>query len=174
MVREGFSFASVRIKVHFKSSDTLLERIMSSYSIGEVARMCGLSPSAIRYYESAGLVPKPMRVSRQRRYTAQGIGRLRLVQLAREAGLTIAETRAFTGGFASAIPPAARWQMLAGRKLAQIEQELTRLDRMRRLLVSSFKCECSSLEECARVFAKERQDALRLPSNRRRTGREKV
>ena len=59
---------------------------MSSLSIGEVARMCGLKPSAIRYYEQAGLVPKPMRVSRQRRYRPEEVGRLRLVLVAREAG----------------------------------------------------------------------------------------
>jgi len=28
-----------------------------SMSIGQVARICGLAPSAIRYYERAGLLP---------------------------------------------------------------------------------------------------------------------
>jgi DNA-binding transcriptional MerR regulator len=38
-------------------------------SISQVARICGLAPSAIRNYEKAGLLlPKPVRVSRQRRY----------------------------------------------------------------------------------------------------------
>lgn len=116
--------------------------------------MCGLRPSAIRYYESAGLMPKPMRVSRQRRYTAEGIGRIRLVQLAREAGLTISETRSFVGESGSTAPPAIRWQTLAERKLAQIEQQMADLQRMKCLLASSFRCQCSSIEACARIMAK--------------------
>jgi MerR family transcriptional regulator, redox-sensitive transcriptional activator SoxR len=127
---------------------------MSSFSIGEVARMCGLSPSAIRYYEKAGLVPRPMRVSRQRRYTAEGIGWLRLVQVAREAGFTIGETRTFVAGFSRTTPPAVRWRTLAERKLAQIEQQMAQLTRMKQLLDSSFQCGCPSIEECARIIGK--------------------
>jgi MerR family transcriptional regulator, redox-sensitive transcriptional activator SoxR len=123
---------------------------MASFSIGEVARICGLSPSAIRYYEAAGLVPKPMRVSRQRRYTQAGIGRLRLVQAAREAGFTIAETRRFVAGTG---PPADRWRMLAKAKLAQIEAQAAELERMRQLLLSSFRCDCPGIEDCARIMA---------------------
>ena len=47
---------------------------MSSMSIGQVARICKLAPSAIRYYEKAGLLPRPVRVSSQRRYYAQLLG----------------------------------------------------------------------------------------------------
>src|SRR5258707_15678087 len=78
---------------------------MSSMSIGQVAQICGLAPSAIRYYEKAGLLPRPIRVSRQRRYGAEVIGRLRLLQVAREAGFTIAETRTFVAGFFATNPP---------------------------------------------------------------------
>ncbi len=112
---------------------------MAALSIGEVARICGLQPSAIRYYEKAGLMPKPMRVSRQRRYTAEAIGWLQLVQVAREAGFTIAETRTFVGGFCGATPPASRWRMLAERKIAEIEHQMSRLQSMKRLLDSSFR-----------------------------------
>jgi len=127
---------------------------MSSFSIGEVARMCDLRPSTIRYYEQAGLVPRPMRVSRQRRYTVEEVGRLRLVQVAREAGFTIAETRTFVGGFSRATPPAVRWRTLAERKRAEIQQQMKRLQKMKHLLDSSFQCECPSIEDCARIIAK--------------------
>ncbi len=132
---------------------------MAALSIGEIARMCGLRPSAIRYYEKAGLMPEPMRVSRQRRYTAEAIGRLQLVQVAREAGFTIAETRTFVSGFSGATPPASRWRMLAERKVAEIEHQMSRLQSMKRLLDSSFRCECPSIEACARMIAKTRPPA---------------
>ena len=126
---------------------------MSSMSIGQVARICGLAPSAIRYYEKAGLLPRPMRVSSQRRYDAQLLGQLRLLQVAREAGFSIAETRTFVSGFSATTPPAVRWRSLARRKLAEIETQMRQLQRMKTLLESSFHCHCLSIEDCARIIA---------------------
>jgi MerR family regulatory protein len=40
----------------------------ASLSIGQVAAATGLRTSAIRYYEDTGILPKPERVSGQRRY----------------------------------------------------------------------------------------------------------
>jgi len=125
---------------------------MSSMSIGKVARICGLAPSAIRYYEKAGLLPKPVRVSRQRRYGADTIGRLRLLQVARAAGFSIAETRTFVAGFSASTPPAVRWRTLAKRKLAEVEAQMRQLRRMKALLESSFHCHCLSIEDCARFI----------------------
>jgi MerR family transcriptional regulator, redox-sensitive transcriptional activator SoxR len=41
---------------------------MEELAIGEVARRAGIRPSALRYYESIGLLPAPTRVSGRRRY----------------------------------------------------------------------------------------------------------
>jgi len=125
---------------------------VSSRSIGQVAKMCGLAPSAIRYYEKAGLLPRAQRVSGQRRYSAELIGRLRLLQVARQAGFSIAETRAFVSGFSATTPPAIRWRALARRKLTEIEAQLRRLHCMKQLLESSFHCQCVSIEDCARII----------------------
>jgi len=127
---------------------------MSGMSIGQVAERCGLAPSAIRYYEKAGLLPKPMRVSRRRRYSADVIGRVRLVQVAREAGFTIAETRAFVAGFSDSSPPAVRWRTLAERKLLEIDLQMQRLQRMKVLLESGFQCRCVTVDDCAKIIGK--------------------
>src|SRR5215472_17148306 len=120
---------------------------MSSMSIGQVARICGLAPSAIRYYEKAGLLPRPVRVSSQRRYDAQLLGRLRLLQVAREAGFTIAETRTFVTGFPASTLPGTRWKTLAKRKLSEIESQMARLRRMKLLLETDFHCQCLTMED---------------------------
>jgi MerR family transcriptional regulator, redox-sensitive transcriptional activator SoxR len=125
---------------------------MSSRSIGQVAEICGLAPSAIRYYEKAGLLPRPIRVSRQRRYGAEVIGRLRLLQLARQAGFTIAETRIFVAGFSPTTPPATRWRTLAQRKLEEIDSRISQLGRMKVLLESGFRCHCLTIDDRARMI----------------------
>ena len=122
-------------------------------SIGEVARAAGLAPSAIRYYEKAGLLPRPGRQSGQRRYGAETAARLKIIQLARDAGFTIAETRTFLSGFSPATTPAARWRALAGRKLAELDAQWQRIARMKTLLESSFHCGCLRIEDCEQAIA---------------------
>src|SRR5258708_23566356 len=119
----------------------------SNMSIGHVAQICGLAPSAIRYYEKAGLLPKPIRVSRQRRYGAEVIGRLRLLQVAREAGFTIAETRAFVAGFFATTPPTILWRTLAQRKLEGSEGQKHQTKRMKVLLESNFRFHCLMIDD---------------------------
>jgi MerR family redox-sensitive transcriptional activator SoxR len=126
---------------------------MSSMSIGQIAQRCGLATSAIRYYEKVGLLPKPTRVSGQRRYGAEAIGRLRLLQVVREAGFTVAETRTLLAGFSATTPPGLRWQTLAERKLEEIDAQMRRLQHMRVLLKSGFECRCLSIDDCARIVA---------------------
>jgi MerR family redox-sensitive transcriptional activator SoxR len=126
---------------------------MSSMAIGQVAKMCGLAPSAIRYYEKAGLLPRPVRVSGQRRYGAEMIGRVRLLQVARDAGFSIAETRTFVAGFSERSPPAIRWRTLAECKLAEIDAQMARLQRMRVLLETGSRCQCLSIDHCARIVS---------------------
>jgi MerR family transcriptional regulator, redox-sensitive transcriptional activator SoxR len=125
----------------------------SGIAIGEIARQAGLSASAIRYYEKAGLLPKASRQGGQRRYGAEAVGRLRIIRLAREAGFTIAETRIFVAGFSPTTPPAVRWRALAQRKLTELEAASERIARMKELLESSFNCRCLSIEDCERAMA---------------------
>jgi len=133
---------------------------MRELAIGEVARRTGVSASALRYYEKCGLLPAPPRRSRQRRYSVAILGRIELVRLALEAGFTISETRTFLSGFSAQTPPAARWRALAGRKLAEVEQLQERLQRMRTLLETSFRCSCPRLEDCERYLRRARHRRL--------------
>ena len=126
---------------------------MDGMSIGEVARRAGLEPSAIRYYESAGLLPAPARVGNRRRYDADVLEWLSLIALAREAGFTIAEVRQLVTGFAPGTKPAVRWQTLATRKLAEIDAMVARAERMRAVLRVALDCGCFRLEDCSALLA---------------------
>ncbi len=125
---------------------------MRELSIGEVAAQAGLSASALRYYERAGLLPAPPRRSRQRRYTEAVFGRICLIRLALESGFTIGETRLFLTGFSEQTPPAARWRTLAERKLQEVDALMDRARRMKLLLESSFQCRCPRLEDCEKFL----------------------
>jgi len=139
---------------------------MSLMHTGDLARRVGIAPSAIRYYEKAGLLPVPSRRSGRRQYGIETLGRLRIIQVAREAGFTIGETKIFLSGFSATTRPAARWRLLAVRKLAEFEITISRIERMKTVLESSFNCECLRIEDCERAILKspERRQTPRRPS----------
>ncbi|NCQ25511.1 MAG: MerR family transcriptional regulator, partial [Roseovarius sp.] len=54
-------------------------------AIGEAARQSGVAIETIRYYERAGIVPKPGRGANGRRaYTPEDVARLRFVRRCRD------------------------------------------------------------------------------------------
>lgn len=127
---------------------------MGLLTIGEVARRAGLRPSAIRYYESAGVLPIPRRVSGQRRYDDDVPQRLAIIRVAQEAGFTVAEIRRLFVHFDADTPASERWQALATQKLAEVEALIVRAQGMKRLLEEGLlRCQCPSLEECGRLIS---------------------
>jgi MerR family redox-sensitive transcriptional activator SoxR len=126
---------------------------MDTLSIGELAGQAGMAPSAIRYYESIGLLPEPRRVSGRRRYDAAAPARLALIGRAREAGFTLAEIGELLEGFPPGTKPAQRWNAFAARKLAEIEDRIARAEAMREMLRHLMTCECPDMETCATRIA---------------------
>lgn len=118
-------------------------------SIGEVARRTGIRPSALRYYEEAGILPRPSRVSGQRRYDASVVRRIDVLRFAQQAGFTLDEVRTLFHGFGTETPLSARWRSLARRKLGELDELAQRVARMRRALELSLECGCVRVEDCS-------------------------
>jgi len=123
---------------------------MEQLSIGEVARRAGIAASAVRYYERVGVLPPAGRVSGKRRYGTEVLTHLALVRMAQEAGFTIEEIRTLVSGFPEGTPPAERWQELARRKLPEVDALIARLLTVREVLEESLRCNCLTLDACAR------------------------
>ena len=119
-------------------------------SIGDVARRAGVRPSAIRYYEDAGLIRAPRRQGGKRRYDALVFESIANVQLAQDAGFTTSEIRALIDGFERSTPASARWQALARRKLEEVTLRIESAERMRALLERLLRCRCETLGDCVR------------------------
>ena len=119
--------------------------------ISEIARQAGIRASAIRYYERIGLLLPAQRVSGQRRYDRSVLGRLAIIERARECGFALAEIQQLFFGFAKDMRPTARWRKLAGAKLRELDELAQRIKTMKGLIVRWQKnCNCDALEECGR------------------------
>jgi MerR family redox-sensitive transcriptional activator SoxR len=121
--------------------------------IGELARRQGVRTSAIRYYESIGLLRAPARVSGRRVYGEEAVNALRLLQALKRAGFTLGQIRA--------LPPARvtrdaheRWRSLASAKLRELDASLERLRSARDTLAQAMDCECEGrADDCELVIA---------------------
>lgn len=145
--------------------------MVDDMSIGDVAEKAGIPASAIRYYESAGLLPKPSRAGGKRRYDSSILEWLSLVALAREAGFTIAEIKRLVKGFTPGTAPAAQWEKLASRKLVEIDAMVARAERMRAVLRVALDCGCFRLEDCSALLEagpRDGQSPCVLPASARR------
>ena len=121
---------------------------METLSIGEVAARVGLRTSAVRYYESLGLLPTPRRVNGRRRYSEEAVRQLAMLQFARRAGFTLGETKVLFNGFRPSSPPRARFNALAQTKLAALDDVIARAQQMQAILRAGLACGCVRLEEC--------------------------
>jgi MerR family redox-sensitive transcriptional activator SoxR len=122
-----------------------------SWSIGELARRADLQTSAIRYYESARLLPEPRRYNGRRVYEASALEWLAVIRLAQGAGFSIAEIRELLHGFRSDTPASQRWRALAARKLEDMRRRIDEARAMEQVLGRLIQCECPTLQDCGRA-----------------------
>jgi MerR family transcriptional regulator, redox-sensitive transcriptional activator SoxR len=119
-------------------------------TIGQVALKAGLRASAIRYYEEQGLLPTPPRRGGRRVYDASILVRLSAIELAKTAGFTLREIRTLVA--ANGERPRGVWKRLTGAKRVELDREMARLALMRNVLENLDGCNCSTLEDCGRIF----------------------
>ena len=119
---------------------------MIGMTIGEVARRAELRPSAIRYYESLGLLPKPPRHGGRRRYDANVLERLAIIRFAKFVGFKVGEIKLLLDG-SPGRPPPQRWRQIAEKKVAQVDALITKAIAVRSLLQTTLGQQCPKLVE---------------------------
>jgi MerR family transcriptional regulator, redox-sensitive transcriptional activator SoxR len=118
-------------------------------TIGEVARRAGVATSSIRYYERIELLPKPERLSGQRRYRADVLGKLGFIGVAQSAGFKLAEIRELLEAVDSAAGMGEPMRTLSSKKLDEVEALLERTKAMKGWLEVAAECGCATPAECA-------------------------
>jgi len=104
-------------------------------TIGKVACSAGLAIDTVRYYEREGLLEKPARTaSGYRHYTPEAVARLRFIRQAKELGFTLAEIRELLTLKVAPGKSCADVKARTEAKIADVEQRIAQLDRMKRAL----------------------------------------
>lgn len=103
--------------------------------IGELAARCDVSTKTIRYYESIGLVPEPMRTDGgYRDYDDEAVERLQFIREAQTTGLTLAEIASVLELKGAGERSCAHTVALIEAHAASIDAQIERLTQTRREL----------------------------------------
>lgn len=121
---------------------------MDGMSIGQMAARAKLNPSTLRYYESVGLLPRTVRQNGQRRYDEAVLDRINFKKVAQQTGFGIQEIAVLLEGFDVSDSPAARWEQMAEKKRAELQERKKQIDLMIQILDSGLQCKCLSWSDC--------------------------
>ena len=110
-------------------------------SIGELSRQAGVKVTTIRFYEGAGLMPKPPRSEGDRRlYDAGHVRRLSFIRHARELGFEMADVRALLELSDRPEGDCGLADEIAGRHLTAVEAKIAKLTALKGELERMLDC----------------------------------
>jgi DNA-binding transcriptional MerR regulator len=105
---------------------------MQEFSIGDLAARSGVKIPTIRYYEQTGLIDPPARTAgNQRRYAQSALDRLRFIAHARAMGFSMDSLKAMLRLSRHQEAPCADLDELVRARLAEVDERLARLTRLR-------------------------------------------
>lgn len=119
----------------------------------EIAKVTGVDPETIRYYENENLISKPKRFDNGYRfYSNQNLTELKFIQHCRSLGISVDEVRALKAMTTSSID-CSEANEIVKKNLALIEQKIDDLKSLRLQLkaLSESCCETSAPKDCAIV-----------------------
>lgn len=118
-------------------------------SIGFVARRTGLSVSAIRFYETAGLVSPVRNNGGQRRFLRSDLRRLSFIMIAQQMGFSLGDIKTQLDGLPKGRTPTQKdWTKISKQFRSALNERITVLERMRDRLDGCIGCGCLSLKKC--------------------------
>ena len=119
-------------------------------AIGDLAARTGLAVSAIRFYETHGIVAPLRNAGGHRRYGRADIRRLSFVMIAQKLGFPLAQIATHLAALpADKAPTQADWTRIAAGFRAEIDTRIAALTDLRDTLDGCIGCGCLSLATCA-------------------------
>ncbi|MBO0902805.1 helix-turn-helix domain-containing protein [Jiella sonneratiae] len=117
---------------------------MKFLDIGEVAAQSGIRPSALRYYEKAGLISSVSRHGMRRQFPPEVLLQLKLISMGKAAGFQLAEISGMFGR--NGMPDLPR--DVLHRKADEIDRQIHELTALRDTLRHVADCRAPSHMEC--------------------------
>ena len=121
----------------------------ANWTVGKVAKRCGVKVSTLHFYEQKGLIRSWRNAGNQRRYKADVLRRVSVIKAAQKMGISLAEIKtAFANLPDRRTPNIGDWQKLSSAWQAELDGRIAYLQRLRDSLTGCIGCGCLSMKNC--------------------------
>ena len=118
-------------------------------SISDFAQRSGVNASALRFYESLGLIESVRSSGGRRRYHRSGLRRIAYIVFAQRVGFTLEEIAAQLARLPTRhVPTGGDWQKMSRIWQQRLDERIDELQRLRDSLNQCIGCGCLSLKGC--------------------------
>jgi MerR family transcriptional regulator, redox-sensitive transcriptional activator SoxR len=119
-------------------------------SITELTKRSGVAASALRFYESEGLIRSARLASGRRQFKRETLRRVAFILAAQRIGLSLSEIKASLATLPEQrTPTATDWEKLSRTWRPLLDAKITALTALRDQLNQCIGCGCLSLKACA-------------------------
>lgn len=120
------------------------------WTIGHLAERAGVATSAIRFYESRGLISSVRTTGNQRRYEQSTLRRVAFIRTAQRIGLSLDEiAEALSTLPDGRAPTKSDWHRISKAWRPRLDEQIRRIELLRDRLDGCIGCGCLSLKSCA-------------------------
>jgi MerR family redox-sensitive transcriptional activator SoxR len=120
-----------------------------NWTVGKVARRCGVKVSTLHFYEQKGLIQSWRNAGNQRRYKADVLRRISVIKAAQKMGVSLEEIKqAFASLPNNRTPTARDWARLSTYWREDLNARIAYLERLRDSLTGCIGCGCLSMKNC--------------------------
>lgn len=119
------------------------------WSVGKVAKRCGVKISTLHFYEEKGLISSWRNQGNQRRYEKDVLRRVSVIKAAQNVGVSLKEIeKALSALPDNRTPDTADWEVLARHWRHDLDERINSLEKLRDSLTGCIGCGCLSMKKC--------------------------
>ncbi|PME57790.1 redox-sensitive transcriptional activator SoxR [Vibrio lentus] len=118
-------------------------------TIGQLSERSGVAPSALRFYETKGLIASIRTNGNQRRYQSAMLRRIALIQVAQSIGFTLEEiTEELSTLLMNQTATKRDWERVAKKWQGQLDSKMAQIKSLQENLTGCIGCGCLSMQKC--------------------------
>lgn len=119
------------------------------WSVGQVAKRCGINVSTLHFYEQKGLIQSVRNEGNQRRYEPEVLRRVAVIKAAQKMGVSLEDIKqAFSTLPNNRTPSVEDWELLSTRWREDLNARIAYMERLRDSLTGCIGCGCLSMKSC--------------------------
>lgn len=121
----------------------------ATWSVGRVAKRCGVQVSTLHFYEQKGLIKSWRNDGNQRRYKPEVLRRISVIKAAQKVGISLEEIKqAFLSLPDNRTPTVEDWQLLSTNWQKMLDSRIAYLQKLRDYMDGCIGCGCLSMSKC--------------------------